>query len=300
MDYPDAFKKEIQRILLPQPTPAVPVPQVAQLAPVIAQAAVPPPTTLPLPPVPQLPPPATLLLPMAPMDVQTPQAPSTSALALDRHGQPIQKPRRYEHSMKHKQHLQEEAEYCKSHKTHTTDEPHTRQMPPPSTAGTEHGKTPSERTIRHREQRNQQKAHEEAPQTSSQISVTPQRKVTTTKTAAPPKPRLPARQLDSHCSHHESHSRDDCHQKATQQPPATSHDSCQHKLHNDAPPHCTQSEQTCTVHSTSFYKDVYKHGFHQSPPKLADYISPLHRNTEIQKRMEALKNPPKTVFKNGC
>uniref|UniRef100_A0A915I3N7 Uncharacterized protein n=1 Tax=Romanomermis culicivorax TaxID=13658 RepID=A0A915I3N7_ROMCU len=52
------------------------------------------------------------LLPlMAPVDVQTPQAPSTSGPALDPHGQPIQRPRCYKHSMKRKQHLQEEAEY---------------------------------------------------------------------------------------------------------------------------------------------------------------------------------------------
>uniref|UniRef100_A0A915IRB7 Secreted protein n=1 Tax=Romanomermis culicivorax TaxID=13658 RepID=A0A915IRB7_ROMCU len=55
-----------------------------------------------------------------------PKAPSTSALALDPHGQPIQKPGGYEHSMKCKQHLQEEADYPKSHKTCTTDEPRTR------------------------------------------------------------------------------------------------------------------------------------------------------------------------------
>uniref|UniRef100_A0A915I9N8 Uncharacterized protein n=1 Tax=Romanomermis culicivorax TaxID=13658 RepID=A0A915I9N8_ROMCU len=88
MDYLDMLKEEIQRILLPQPTPALPVPQIAQPAPVIAQAAIQPPTALPLP-VPQPLAPATLLPPTAPMDVQTPQALSTSALALDHHGQPI-------------------------------------------------------------------------------------------------------------------------------------------------------------------------------------------------------------------
>uniref|UniRef100_A0A915IKE2 Uncharacterized protein n=1 Tax=Romanomermis culicivorax TaxID=13658 RepID=A0A915IKE2_ROMCU len=120
MDYPDALKEEIQRILLPQPTPAVPVPQVAQPAPVIAQAAALLPTALS-----QSPPPATLLPSTAPMDVQTPQAPSTSAPALDRHGQPIPKPGHYEHSVKHKRHLQEEADYHKYHKMCTTDEPRT-------------------------------------------------------------------------------------------------------------------------------------------------------------------------------
>uniref|UniRef100_A0A915KWA2 Uncharacterized protein n=1 Tax=Romanomermis culicivorax TaxID=13658 RepID=A0A915KWA2_ROMCU len=89
MDYPDPLKEEIQRILLPQSTPAAPVPPIAQLAPVIVQAALQPPTALPLPPVQQPPPPANLLSPTAPMDVQTPHAPSTSAPALDHHGQPI-------------------------------------------------------------------------------------------------------------------------------------------------------------------------------------------------------------------
>uniref|UniRef100_A0A915K3X1 Uncharacterized protein n=1 Tax=Romanomermis culicivorax TaxID=13658 RepID=A0A915K3X1_ROMCU len=67
MDYPDALKEKIQRILLPQPTPATPVPQIAQTAPVIAQTAtqmpvaLPQPITLQLPPVPKPPQPATLL-----------------------------------------------------------------------------------------------------------------------------------------------------------------------------------------------------------------------------------------------
>uniref|UniRef100_A0A915JRE6 Uncharacterized protein n=1 Tax=Romanomermis culicivorax TaxID=13658 RepID=A0A915JRE6_ROMCU len=116
------LKEEIQHISLLQPTPAATVPQVAQPVPLMAQAALQPPTALWLP-VPKPPPPVTLLPPMAPMDVQTPQAPSTSARALDRHGQAIQKPRCYEHSVKRKQHLQEEADYGKSHKTLTRDVP---------------------------------------------------------------------------------------------------------------------------------------------------------------------------------
>uniref|UniRef100_A0A915IL35 Uncharacterized protein n=1 Tax=Romanomermis culicivorax TaxID=13658 RepID=A0A915IL35_ROMCU len=60
------------------------------------------------------------------------------------------------------------------------------------------------------------KAREEAGQTRSQISATLQPKVTTTKTAALAKHTPPAGQSDSHCSHHESQSRNDCHQKETQ------------------------------------------------------------------------------------
>uniref|UniRef100_A0A915HTF4 Uncharacterized protein n=1 Tax=Romanomermis culicivorax TaxID=13658 RepID=A0A915HTF4_ROMCU len=95
---------------------------------------------------------------MAPVDTQTPQAPSTSTRALDHHGQLIRKPGRYEHSVKRKQHLHEEAEYCKSHKTRTTDKPCTRRTPQPSTLRAEGGQTPSERTTGRHKQRNKQKA----------------------------------------------------------------------------------------------------------------------------------------------
>uniref|UniRef100_A0A915I2R6 Uncharacterized protein n=1 Tax=Romanomermis culicivorax TaxID=13658 RepID=A0A915I2R6_ROMCU len=78
MDYPDALKEEIQHVLLPQMTLAAPVSQITQPAPVIAQAAAQPSAAL-LPPVSQPPPPAPLLPPTAPVDVQTPQAPSMSA-----------------------------------------------------------------------------------------------------------------------------------------------------------------------------------------------------------------------------
>uniref|UniRef100_A0A915K936 Uncharacterized protein n=1 Tax=Romanomermis culicivorax TaxID=13658 RepID=A0A915K936_ROMCU len=68
-------------------------------------------------------------------------------------------------------------------KLETTDEPSTRRTPPPSTSCAERGKTPSERTTRPREQRDKQKAREEAER-SSQATSTPKPRITTTKTAA--------------------------------------------------------------------------------------------------------------------
>uniref|UniRef100_A0A915KY85 Uncharacterized protein n=1 Tax=Romanomermis culicivorax TaxID=13658 RepID=A0A915KY85_ROMCU len=210
MDYPDKLTEEIQRILLLQLTPALALLQVAQPALVIAQVALQLPAALPQP-VSQPPPTSTLLPLTGPMDVQTPQAPCTSAPALDGHGQPIPRPGHYEHSAKHKQNQQEEVDYRKSHKMRTTDELRTRGTPPPSTSCTECGKTPSKPTTRCHKQRTQQKAQETASQTSSQTVATSQGKVTTTKTAVPAKQMLPARQLDCHCSGHESHHHDDRH-----------------------------------------------------------------------------------------
>uniref|UniRef100_A0A915J6W8 Uncharacterized protein n=1 Tax=Romanomermis culicivorax TaxID=13658 RepID=A0A915J6W8_ROMCU len=177
------------------------------------------------------------------------------------------------------------------------DEPHTGQMPPPSTTRTERSKMPRERTTHRHEQCNKQKAGEAAHQTSSQTSAMAKSKVTSTKTAASAKQTGPARQSESHRSRHESHSPDNRHQKETQQPPTPSRDSHQHEPSRDAPQHCTQSKQTRQVHLTGFYKDAYKHCFPRSPPKLTDYISPLHCNAKIQRCMEALKNLPKVVFK---
>uniref|UniRef100_A0A915KE27 Uncharacterized protein n=1 Tax=Romanomermis culicivorax TaxID=13658 RepID=A0A915KE27_ROMCU len=126
--------------------------------------------------------------------------------------------------MKRKQHLHQEDEYRKSHKMRTTEEPSTRRTPPSSTSRAEHGQTPSEQTTCHREQRDKQKAREEARK-YSQTTLTPKPKIRVTKTAALATQPPPARQSDSHQSGHESHSRDDRHRKETQQPHATSRDS---------------------------------------------------------------------------
>uniref|UniRef100_A0A915KDL6 Uncharacterized protein n=1 Tax=Romanomermis culicivorax TaxID=13658 RepID=A0A915KDL6_ROMCU len=148
--------------------------------------------------------------------------------------------------------------------------------------------TPSEQTTSRCQQQAQQKAQETAGQTSSQIGVTSQPKVRTTKTAASAKPARPARQSDSQRSCHESHHHEDRHHKETKQSPqkdTTSRDSLQQDHCEDAPPHCTQSEQTRQVNSTGFYEQAYQHGFRHSPLKLTDYISPLQGDAKIQRHL---------------
>uniref|UniRef100_A0A915J3M2 Uncharacterized protein n=1 Tax=Romanomermis culicivorax TaxID=13658 RepID=A0A915J3M2_ROMCU len=136
---------------------------------------------------------------------------STSAPAVDRHGQPIRRPHCYQHSTKRKQNQQEEVEYQKAHKTHTRDDLHTLRTPLPSTLPTKGRKMPSECTTRRHQQRAQQKAQETASQTSSTTGPTAQHKVMTTKTPVPAKQTPPAHQSDSHRSSHESHQHDEGH-----------------------------------------------------------------------------------------
>uniref|UniRef100_A0A915KBH7 Uncharacterized protein n=1 Tax=Romanomermis culicivorax TaxID=13658 RepID=A0A915KBH7_ROMCU len=137
------------------------------------------------------------------------------------------------------------------------------------TLRTERGKTPSEQTTCCRKQHAQQKARETAGQTSSQIGVTSQPKVSTTKTAASAKQTPPARQSDSHHSRHESHHRDDPHGKETKQSPrkdTTSRDSHQQDCSEDAPRHCTQSKQTHQEALKNPLKPVFKVPLPPTPP----------------------------------
>uniref|UniRef100_A0A915INR7 Uncharacterized protein n=1 Tax=Romanomermis culicivorax TaxID=13658 RepID=A0A915INR7_ROMCU len=123
---------------------------------------------------------AVQLLPTVKMDAQQEQ-PSTSTANLDKHGQWICKPARYEHSMKQKTQQQEEVESCKVHKARMIDEPHVPCTPQPSTSPTEHGKMLSQCTRKCCEQQAKQKERQSAGQASSTTGTTAQLKVTPTK-----------------------------------------------------------------------------------------------------------------------
>uniref|UniRef100_A0A915KMF2 Uncharacterized protein n=1 Tax=Romanomermis culicivorax TaxID=13658 RepID=A0A915KMF2_ROMCU len=154
------------------------------MAPVMAQpivqtpAPLPPPVTSQLPPMPQPPQTATLVPLTAPVDVQTPQASSTSARALDCYGNLIRRPGR--------------------------------------TTRAECGRTPSQHTTHRREQRDRKKAREVAEK-SSQATSTPKPKIPSSRTAALAMKLPLAHQTDSQHSRHESHSCDDRHHRETQQ-----------------------------------------------------------------------------------
>uniref|UniRef100_A0A915KJ77 Uncharacterized protein n=1 Tax=Romanomermis culicivorax TaxID=13658 RepID=A0A915KJ77_ROMCU len=110
----------------------------------------------------------------------------------------------------------------------------------------------------------------------------------------------PSHHSDGHHSRHESHHHDDRHCKATDHSPrqdAPTRDSRQQDRCTDAPPHPIQSEQTRQVHSTGFYERDYQRAFRHSPPKLTDYISPLHQDAQIQQGLEALKQLLQQPFK---
>uniref|UniRef100_A0A915IXM3 Uncharacterized protein n=1 Tax=Romanomermis culicivorax TaxID=13658 RepID=A0A915IXM3_ROMCU len=214
---------------------------------------------------------------------------------------------------------QEEVKYRKAHKAHTTDEPHVKSMPPPSTSYTEHGKMPTERTMKGREQRAKQRAKSKeqkgAGHTSSSTKVTSQPKASPMKhrlpkstmqmetdqtSMWPPQARL-AHRSDSHQSQHDSYQYDHQHPHERDQShhqDGDSRHSPDHDQPGTAPHHGTQSEQTCQVHSTGFYQQGHHHTFGHSWPNLTDYIGSLHLDAEVQRNLEALKNsPPKQEFK---
>uniref|UniRef100_A0A915IDC9 Uncharacterized protein n=1 Tax=Romanomermis culicivorax TaxID=13658 RepID=A0A915IDC9_ROMCU len=106
MEYPEALQDQIQQIMFPRsiPTPP-PCSQFKWL--ILLQLLV---KWL------QLSPKAQLLLTI-PLDVQSPQVPTTSVPTLNGHGQPIRKPSQYKHLTKQKTQQQEEVAHCKAHKT---------------------------------------------------------------------------------------------------------------------------------------------------------------------------------------